>query len=95
MLFGKPFNKTLTLKIWGDEKPLKCCLAKSVLQEKLAEDVCEMLFGKLGITYAVPCKVKFRYCLARIKFPPLQFPQVVWQNRYYICQTISTSALGS
>jgi hypothetical protein len=35
-------------------------LAKLVLQEKLAEDVCEMLFGKLGNTYAVPRKDKFR-----------------------------------
>jgi hypothetical protein len=52
MLFGKPFNNTLTLKIWWDEEFWKCCLAKLVLQEKLAEDVCEMLFGNFGITFA-------------------------------------------
>jgi hypothetical protein len=47
----------------------------------IGEDVCEMLFGNFGITYAVPRKDKFPHCSSDMLFGKLgitfakQYPQ--------------------
>jgi hypothetical protein len=52
MLFGKPFNKTLTLKIWRDEKPPEYCLANRYYTRSWGRGGRGILFGNFGITFA-------------------------------------------